>query len=191
VEAPFIDAGSLIMKIARDRVSNVLALDLATCTGFAIGALGERPRHGAIMLRGQEPVHRQAALREWLDDQDKLKPIQAVVVEAALIGQFSSNAAEYLTLALHSTLALWCYDLEIPLFPIASSTVRSGMLGTSRFKKGTAKDHVVFWCKANGYAVATHDAADAILTWSYVEAQTLGYQRAARGLFSTQAKGAA
>lgn len=178
-------------KIARDRAGNVLALDLATTTGFAIGALGARPRHGAIFLRGQEAASRQAALRDWLDDQDKMEPITAVIVEAALIGQFSSNAAEYLTIALHATLALWCYDLEIPLFPIAAATVRSSMLGTSRFKKGTAKDNVLFWCKCNGFHATTHDAADAILTWSYVEAQTLGYQRAARGLFATQAKGAA
>lgn len=172
------------MKILRAAAGNVLALDLATTTGHCVGAFGARPRFGAITLRGTEHVQRQAALREWLDAQDKFQRITAVVVEAALIGHFSSRDAEYLTIALHATLALWCYDVEVPLVPIAASTVRSAMLGTSKFKKGTAKRNVMEWCRLTGFSTRSDDAADAILTWHWAEADTLGYQRAAAGLLA-------
>lgn len=160
--------------------ANVLCLDLGTATGWCRGPFGQRPRFGAITLQGVEAVHRQAALRDWLDDQDRMQRISAVVVEAALIGQFSSQQAERITLALHSTLALWAYDLEIPLYPIASSTVRAHMLGTSRFEKGTVKRHVMAWCTDRGFTGAGADAADAVLSWHAAEAKSLGHPAAPR-----------
>jgi hypothetical protein len=164
--------------ISESRRRNVLALDLGTATGWCMGAFQARPRCGAITLRGVEPVHRQAALRDWLDEQDQFRGITAVVVEAALIGQFSSQQAEMVTIALHSTVALWAFDLEIPVYPIASSTVRAQMLGTARFPKGEAKKHVMAWCRGAGFTGASDDAADAVLTWHAAEAKALGTQRA-------------
>lgn len=163
------------MRISRNAAGNVLALDLASTTGWCMGPLGARPRHGAINLRGVEHVHRQAALRDWIEDQEKIGvAFTAIVVEAAIVGAFSSQEAERLTVALHGMVELWAYDAEIPFVAIAASTIRKAMIGRGTFPKGEAKPAVMRWCRANGFEPRTDDAADAILLWKAVERATIG-----------------
>ncbi len=163
------------MRISRNAAGNVLALDLASTTGWCMGPLGARPRHGAITLRGVEHVHRQAALRDWIEDQEKIgAPFTAIVVEAAIIGAFSSQEAERLTIALHGMVELWAYDAEVPFVAIAAGTVRKAILGRGTFPRGQAKPEVMRWCRAAGFEPRTDDAADAILLWKAVERATIG-----------------
>jgi Holliday junction resolvasome RuvABC endonuclease subunit len=163
------------MRLPRQACGNVLALDLASTTGFALGPFGARlARHGAFTLRQPEHVLRVAALREWMIDAESMHGrFSAVVVEAAIVGGFSSQEAARLTLALHSMVELWCYDEQIPFLPCAASTVRKAMLGRGSFPKGQAKPAVIEWCHAQGLAPRTDDAADAILLWRAVEAASL------------------
>lgn len=163
------------MRISRNAAGNVLALDLASTTGWCMGPLGARPRHGAISLRGLEHVHRQAALRDWIEDQEKVAGrFTAIVVEAAIIGAFSSQEAERLTVALHGMVELWAYDAEIPFMAVAASTARKAILGKGSFPKGEVKGEVVRWCRGAGFTPKTDDDADAILLWHAVADATLG-----------------
>lgn len=168
------------MRISRNAAGNVLALDLATTFGFALGPLGRRPLYGAKTLQRTEHVHRCADLRQWIEDQEQVHgKFTALVVEAAIIGNFSSQDAERLTIALHTTVELWAYDVEIPFAAIAASTVRKSMIGRGTFPKGQAKPAVMQWCRAAGLEPRNDDAADAILLWKAVEAATIGRQPAA------------
>lgn len=163
------------MKLPRSAADNVLALDLATSTGFAHGALAGRPRYGALALRGFDHIDKCIALRGWIEDQEKLHgQWTAIVVEAALLGSMSSQAAEALTLGLHTTVAVWCKDVSIPLLSVASSTARKNILGRGTFPKGEAKPAVGAWCRAQGYNPRGDDAADAILLFCAVQRATLG-----------------
>lgn len=163
------------MRISRNAAGNVLALDLASTTGWCMGPLGAKPGHGAISLRGLEHVNRQAALRDWIEDTEKVAGrFTAIVVEAAIVGAFSSQDAERLTIALHGMVELWAFDARIPFVAVAASTVRKAMLGRGSFPKGQAKPEVVRWCRAAGFEPRTDDDADAILLWKAVERATIG-----------------
>jgi hypothetical protein len=171
------------MKIPAARTGHVLALDIAGTTGWCAGAFGQRPRIGAVSLRGDSTAERMAALRQWLDDFEAVSgKVSALVVEAAIVGQHNSLATVEMLWSLRATVLLWAYDGEMaPPVSYASSTVRAHMLGTSRFPKGTAKDHVVAWCRSRGFDTASTDAADAALTWHYAEALLKGTPAAPRG----------
>lgn len=162
------------MRLPRSAAANVLALDLASTTGFAFGPFGGRPRHGAISLVGQAHVQRCAALRQWIEDQEAIGgAFSAVMVEAAIVGGFSSQEAARLTIALHSTLELWCFDAGIAFVPVAASTARKAVIGRGSFPKGAAKPAVIQWCREKGYDPRTDDAADALLLWHAAEAASM------------------
>lgn len=162
-----------VPRLPRSASGNVFALDLASTAGFCLGRFGGRPRFGAIVLRGDDAIQRMAALRSWLDEQDGFSAITAVVVEAAIIGDHRSILAAEILTSLQAMAGLWAYDMSIPLVRVASSTARKAMMGTGRFPKGEAKQHVTAWCRAQGFEVKSHDAADALLTWKAVERATL------------------
>jgi Holliday junction resolvasome RuvABC endonuclease subunit len=153
---------------------NVLACDLASTSGFCIGPLGGRPRFGGVVLRGDDAIQRMASLRTWLYEEHEFKAITAVVLEAAIIGDHRSFLAAEILTSLQAMAGLWAWDEDVPIIRVASSTARKAILGTGRFPKGEAKQHVTAWCRNNGYAVQTHDAADAVLLWKAVEKATTG-----------------
>ncbi len=161
-------------RIPRSATGNVLSLDLASTAGFCLGRFGERPRFGAVLLRGDDAIQRMAALRTWLDEQDEFQAITAIVLEAAIIGDHRSILAAEILTSLQAMAGLWAWDMSIPIIRVASSTARKAMIGTGRFPKGEAKHHVTEWCRSKGFDVKTHDAADAVLTWAAVEAATIG-----------------
>ncbi len=169
-------------RLPRSAAGQVLALDLASTCGFAVGGFGTRPRFGSVVLRGDEVVHRMAALREWLDEQDGFAGITAVVLEAAIIGDHRSMAAAEILTSLQATARLWAYDLQVPLLTVASATARKQVLGTGRFPKGEAKAHVLAWARREGFDTASLDAADALCLWRAVEMATLGLPPAAAPL---------
>ena len=165
-----------VPRLPASRCNQVAALDLASTTGFAIGAFGERPRFGAVQMRGETTAQRMAALREFLEQQDGFLPISAIVLEAALIGEHSSTQAAEVLTSLQAMAELFAYDLEIPVVRVASSSARKLMLGTARFPRGEAKKHVAEWARSIGFETASHDAADALCVWKAVECATLGTQ---------------
>jgi crossover junction endodeoxyribonuclease RuvC len=170
-------------RLPRHAGSWVLALDLATRCGWALGEFGDRPTSGSVVLGGADVVHRMAALREFLDTQDGFRAISAIVVEAALAGQHKSADAADLLISLQSMARLWAYDMSVPIVLVPASTARKDMIGTGRFPKGEAKRHVAEWVERAGYLCPTHDAADAIVTWLAVERATLGKPTPAPGMF--------
>jgi hypothetical protein len=173
------------MRVPADRAAHVLALDLATTFGWCAGAFGQRPRQGAVLLRGDRMVDRCAALRDWLDDYEAVSgKVTALVLEAAILTQRDTVDLVELLFGLRTTALLWAYDGELPPHAVVSygsGSVRGHMLGSARFPKGEAKAAVVGWCRDRGFETATHDAADAVLTWHYAEALALGRPPAPRG----------
>jgi hypothetical protein len=173
---------------------HVLALDLATTTGWCGGAFGARPRQGTIHLKGDRAIERCAALREWLDDYEAVSGrVTALVLEATILtGRDTPELAELLW-GLRVTALMWAYDGSMPPHAVVSypsQSVRAHMLGSGRFPKGEAKDAVLAWCRRAGFDTASHDAADAILTWSFAEALTMGKPAAPRPGLLTAGRGA-
>jgi Holliday junction resolvasome RuvABC endonuclease subunit len=169
----------LVPRLPRSAIGNVLSCDLASTTGYCIGPFGGRPRFGGWVLRGDDAVQRMASLRDLIYQEHEFKRITAIVLEAAIIGDHRSTLAAEILTSLQAMAGLWALDEDVPIIRVASSTARKAMIGTGRFPKGEAKQHVTAWVQAQGFDVKSHDAADATLTWLAVERATVGGRVAA------------
>jgi hypothetical protein len=147
----------------------LLALDLATRTGFALGARGARPRLGTIAFTSKEHPARFRALEEWLDETaQKAGGFSEVLIEApAPSGNFSSQSAARLLLGFAITVETWCWDHAVPYREEYVGRMRKFLLGRGTFPKGEAKPAVARWAEARGFGDETHDAYDALLAWVF------------------------
>lgn len=147
----------------------VLALDLATVTGFCVGASASRPTYGSVRLEGRERAARYGALLDWLDDAAKLWRFDALVCEAPMVsGDFAGRDAALLALGLAAHVEFWCWDNAVRQIPsVVVGTARKGVLGKGGFAKGTAKPMVLDWCRREGFTPGDDNAGDALVLWHY------------------------
>lgn len=146
----------------------VLALDLATRSGWACGAAGGPPAYGAFVLGGADRAARYAALLDWLDDAAKVHAPERIVAEAPMVtGDFRGRDAALLALGFMAHLELWAWDRAMPLQLVHSGTARKGVLGRGSFERGTAKTVVMDWARREGFSPACDNAADALLLWHH------------------------
>lgn len=150
----------------------ILALDLSGIVGHAYGpATTARvaplcgawtlPKHGGLGAR-------MAAFENELIAAIALHDPRCIVMEAPLppTGQASTMVAmQQFGLAAMTESA--AYRASVPVYQIASSTVRKAIMGTGRFPTGEAKQHVLAWCLNQGWPVPDHNAADACIVWLY------------------------
>lgn len=155
----------------------VLALDLATVTGWCVGAPGARPAYGSIRLDGRERAARYGALLDWLDDAAKIYRFQRVLFEAPMVtGDFRGRDAALLALGLAAHLEFWCWDEGVRCADVHSGTARKAVLGKGGgWGPGGAKPVVIEWCRRQGFRPQDDNAADAILLWHHAT----GYRQAA------------
>lgn len=152
----------------------VLALDLATIVGWAVGSADARPAYGSVRLEGRERAARYAALLDWLDDARQVHAFTRVVAEAPMVtGDFRGRDAALMAIGLGEFVGWWCWENSIPFEQVHVGTARKAVLGRGNFAAGTAKSVVMDWCRKEGLEVGGHDAADAALLWAYAT----GYRR--------------
>lgn len=151
----------------------VLALDLATTTGFAVGEPGSAPKCGHI--RFGKPGTSRAAIyrtyRHWLGDawgQREAIP-DLIVYESPAVGMHMGGKTNVETLKLLSGLAEhleeWCYNVT-ELREASVSQVRSHFIGQN-VKAAIAKPLVFERCVELGWSVSTTDESDAAALWDY------------------------
>jgi hypothetical protein len=163
------------MWLDRSFAGNVLALDLATTTGFAAGPLDGRPRYGSVTLHGREHVHRRMSLRKWRKEQETVHGYFTAVVIEGLIKHHSSEAAKLLAIQTVGDIELWAQDEQIPFLTVPAATARKKAIGRGTFPKGEAKDRAMDWCREQGFSPRTDDAGDALVLWHAVKFTSLGY----------------
>jgi crossover junction endodeoxyribonuclease RuvC len=153
----------------------VLALDLATCTGWCVGAADSRPAYGSVRLEGRERAARYGALLDWLDDAVRLWKPDRLVCEAPMVsGDFAGRDAALLALGLAAHVEFWAWDNGVQqMQSVVVGTARKGVLGKGGFAKGTAKAVVMDWARREGFSPGDDNAADALLLWAYAT----GYRR--------------
>lgn len=153
----------------------VMALDCARTTGWCVGVPGERPHYGSVTFRGVSHGAVYAGFVDWVEDAMRLHRPAQIVVEAPLHrGGHMGQDAALLALGFLAHLELVCHDHAVQLLTEHVSRTRKAVMGRGNFPKGEAKDAVMTWCRERGYAPPTHDAADAICLWLYVEQLRLG-----------------
>jgi hypothetical protein len=168
--------------------STVLALDLATTTGWAWGEVGGTARFGAIRLGppGADRGTRGSAMLVWLSDFFKIERPDLVVVEAPLapavmrrIG--ATNDTALMLLGLPMVVETVCHLRGVkPPKLVKVQDVREAFLGKRTFRdehnpltgkrvksRAIAKSATMEMCRRLGYGVSSDDEADAIALWHY------------------------
>jgi hypothetical protein len=155
-------------------MTDLLALDIATTTGFAIGRVGATaPQCGSI--RFGKPGASQLAIcghaLEWAIDTIKPPLPDVVAIEALLPPQAArgkSNVDHDLLAHLHGIIMGVCFVRGI--FKVrkhAVMTVRRHFIDLKTCRRGESKAEVQRKCKELGWLAADADAADAAALWSY------------------------
>jgi Holliday junction resolvasome RuvABC endonuclease subunit len=152
----------------------VLALDLATETGWALGKPGDNyPRSGTIRFASKGASHR-AILHDahnWLTVFLMNERVDQAVIEQEVRKRESwksSIAADNLTVKLigiaeERLFAARIYKIEFA--PVNS--VRKFFIGDGSVKRDSAKWQTVQRCEALGWAPADDNAADALAIWAW------------------------
>ena len=153
---------------------NVLALDLASTTGWACGEPGGAPSHGTIRFASPGASHEAvfAAALKWMSDICTSRAPGLVVWEAPMPTSFSRGNSNVNTTtllfglpAVIGAVAYRCaiYDLR----KADTKDVRNHFIGCNP-KRAKAKPMVIRQCQAQGWQVADDNEADALATWHYM-----------------------
>jgi len=159
----------------------ILALDLARVTGWALGRPGEMPRSGSVTLakEGASMAAVLSACRRWLDEGLTGNPtIQLVVFEAPLDPSWIKGKTTIGTIRQQIGL---CGVVEELLYTRGGydvrearvADVRNHFLGSNKHKREIAKQYTITACHARGWDPTDDNAADALALWDY-QATLLG-----------------
>ena len=148
----------------------IFALDLSGTVGWCFGHPGDLvPLFGTWHLSESRLLGpRYVSYENELIAALRLFKPKLVVMEAPLPSksQGSTNVARQ-QFGLAAYTEGECWRNQTRLTEQAASSVRKGVLGRGTFSVGTAKSHVIAYCKAQGWAVPDDNAADACLLWAF------------------------
>jgi len=149
----------------------IMALDLSTRVGWAVGVPGERPRYGTWMLPSMADNGRcGAALVAALEDAITVHAPTHIVAEAPLPLPAQNHAATArLQFGLAWTVAMVGYWRDVQTRECSVDKARMGILGRCRFAghRDEAKRVVMGWCEKQGWPVDDDNMADACLLWRW------------------------
>jgi Holliday junction resolvasome RuvABC endonuclease subunit len=147
----------------------ILALDLATNVGWALGDIDGAIRHDTQRLAGASANNFGAlfgSFDHWVSDMITVYSPDRIVFEAPIVGHSSMNAARVL-LGLVSIAELIAHRRGLPCWEVAVSTARKHFCGSGRAKK----EDVISRCHELGFTQKDHNAADAIALYHYAAAK--------------------
>ena len=152
----------------------VLALDLASVSGWAVGEPGGIPAHGSIRFATKGASHEAifAGAVKWMSDKITEFEPRIVVWEAPMPTSFKRGSSNTNTTTL-------LYGLPAVVGAVAylrgvydirkadTRDVRLHFIGSNP-KRAQAKPLVMRQCRAMGWQVDDDNEADALATWSYM-----------------------
>ena len=180
----------------------ILALDVATTTGYALGEAGSKPSYGHFRSgkRAGPPGEVTALFRDWLDALCKTHQPQWLVFESPYIPRpappFARRAAPPIDINVLRRLITLCGIAEevawrhkIACREQASNIICKQFTGRgswgSRAEKKLATQKM---CAIYGWHGVTEDEADALALWTYAEAVLYpGQARSSGPLFAAAA----
>lgn len=149
----------------------VLALDLATVTGWCYGFPGSIPRCGDIRFRkpGGEHAAGYRAFRLWLDKRWDDDPPDLIVFESPAVPSIMKGRTNVATtkflFGLSEHLEEWAYN-RVELREATVSQVRCHFI-TRNMASAEAEVETMKRCRELGWDVENHDQADAAALWDY------------------------
>jgi len=152
----------------------ILALDLASRSGWALGVPGARPLSGSIRFarEGHSMAAHFAGCRDWLDafvavNKPRVVIFEAPIAPSFMIGHTTTTTARAL-LGLIGMVEGTLYGRGFDVREASVSDVRRFFLGSARIKSKDAKAATVRRCVELGWRPADDNAADALALWAYM-----------------------
>ena len=152
----------------------VLALDLATKTGWAIGAPNDKaPRFGSLRFarEGHSMAAHFAGCAQWLKDITTVERPRLIVFEAPLAPSFMTGHTNTDTvrwlMGLTAIVEATLYGKGFDVREATVSNVRNFFLGTNRIRSADAKLATKRRCVELGWNVGDDNAGDACALWLY------------------------
>ena len=153
-------------------MKTILALDLASQTGWAIGKPGDTPTHGTIRFASPGASHEAIFCKamDWM--MGMTRGIDLVVWEAPMPTSFNrgrtSADATTILYGLPAVIGAIAYKHGIyDIRKAGARDVRRHFLGCNPQRK-TAKTMVKSQCRKMGWHVSDDNEADALALWSYM-----------------------
>lgn len=145
---------------------SVLALDLATVTGWAVHATGmERPFSGHLRLPPNPQVLGPACDKLWqfLLDQHKMHDLTHIAFEAQHVGSKIDMNVVYKLVGLGATTEFFAHKAGINCYKVPIATWRKFFIGKgSGVTRGQAKQMCLERCEALGWHTVDDNAAEAL-----------------------------
>lgn len=155
-------------------MKTILALDLASVSGWALGAPGEVPRHGTTRFASVRASHEAIFCNamHWMSVKCQDYAIDLVVWESPLQTSFKrghTNANTTTVLyGLPAVIGAVAYDNGIyDIRKADTRDVRLHFIGSNP-KRIVAKRAVKAQCRRMGWEVADDNEADALAIWHYI-----------------------
>lgn len=154
----------------------VLALDLASVTGWAVGEPGMLLAHGSIRFAAKGSSHEAifANAWDWMEDKIAVYSPKLIVWEAPLATTFKrimgNTNVDATTILFGLPAVIGCCAYKRGIFDIRKAearAVRMHFIGQSP-KRSIAKMMVMRQCRAHGWQITDDNEADALATWSYM-----------------------
>jgi hypothetical protein len=150
----------------------ILALDLATRTGWAVGRPSDKPKSGSVKFGNSDSSTgaRCRAYHQWLGDMIAVHGIELVVMEKPQPPSFHVGATTLATMryliGMVEHTEEFCYD-RVELREASVSDIRNHFIGGNpRGKDGKAQ--VQSKCTQLGWQWDDDNAADALAAWQYM-----------------------
>lgn len=151
----------------------ILALDLATRTGWAAWTPGESaPRHGRRDLgRGRQLGSFIHGARMWLETLIQMERPAIVAYEAPILPQKTSQGAVRKLMGLVCEVEAACVGCRSEAVEVRASAARRFFTGDGGGKRAEVKARVIGQCRALGWQPASDDEADALAVLAYAAHQ--------------------
>jgi hypothetical protein len=158
--------------VANKFTGTILALDLATTTGWAIGRPDRTPRFNSFRIAkpGVERCNVYRSFRIWIEDFTRNHKPKLIVYESPaspMIMQGHTNIDTIKRLiGLCEHLEEWCVGTGIELREASVGQVRAHFIG-SNMKRDAAKAATIARCHELGWDVSNDNEGDACALWDY------------------------
>ena len=161
-------------EIVNDFTGTVLALDLASTSGWAVGAPNQKPEFGSLRFAkpGLSRAKYYREFRLWMecawnvrDRQPDLIVFESPIAPMIMQGRTNINTIKLL-IGMCEHLEEWCYG-KFELREAKIGEIRAFFLGTNKIKSAQAKSLTIQRCKSLGWQVNNDNEADACALWAY------------------------
>lgn len=151
------------------RPHHVLALDLASISGWACGLPGDVPATGAEHIGREDDGRSYLALMQMLERLLSGFPITAIAIEAPIRMVGKTTFKTIVRLHGYAAIAkLTAARFRLPVVEAPISSCRVAFIGHSP-KKDVAKELILAECGRCGVPVQDHNAADAVAVWFWAQ----------------------